>query len=157
MRYLVDGHNLIPAMGLQLDSADDEQDLLKRLQEFTRLSRAEMEVYFDGAPQGNAGTRRVGTLKVHFIRRGASADSAIEQRLLKMRKSAREWTVVSSDRRVRSAATEAGAKSMDSPSFALLVRQTGAISAGKKSEEPSISKEEVDEFLVMFKNRNKDV
>ncbi len=33
--YLIDGHNLIPKLGLRLDSIDDEMDLVVRLQEYS--------------------------------------------------------------------------------------------------------------------------
>ncbi len=52
MPYLIDGHNLIPKLGLRLDSPDDEMELAAILQEFARLNRREVEVYFDGAPAG---------------------------------------------------------------------------------------------------------
>ena len=39
MPYLIDGHNLIPEIGLQLDSCDDEPELVKRLNLYCRLSR----------------------------------------------------------------------------------------------------------------------
>lgn len=54
MPYLIDGHNLIPKLGLRLDSPDDELELTAILQEFSRLSRHAAEVYFDGAPTGQA-------------------------------------------------------------------------------------------------------
>ena len=50
MPYLIDGHNLIPKLGLRLDSVDDEMELVAILQEFARLERSQIEVYFDGAP-----------------------------------------------------------------------------------------------------------
>ena len=50
--YEVDGHNLIPKVGLRLDSFDDEMELVALLQEFARLHRRQVEVYFDGAPAG---------------------------------------------------------------------------------------------------------
>ena len=37
MPYLIDGHNLIPKLGLRLDSVDDEMELVAILQEFCRL------------------------------------------------------------------------------------------------------------------------
>jgi hypothetical protein len=39
MPYLIDGHNLIPKLGLRLDSMDDEQELIAILQEYARLER----------------------------------------------------------------------------------------------------------------------
>ena len=83
MPYLVDGHNLIPKVGLRLDSIDDEMELVAILQEFSRLHRKQVEVYFDGAPAGQAGTRSLGTVKAHFVRAGTTADTAIARRLKK--------------------------------------------------------------------------
>jgi len=67
MPYLVDGHNLIPKAGLRLDAPDDEMELVRRLQEFCRLHRKQVEVYFDGAPAGQAGTRNLGAVKAIFV------------------------------------------------------------------------------------------
>lgn len=39
MPYLIDGHNLIPKLGLRLDSMDDEMELVAILQEYARLER----------------------------------------------------------------------------------------------------------------------
>ena len=36
MPYLIDGHNLIPKLGLRLESLDDEMELIAILQEFCR-------------------------------------------------------------------------------------------------------------------------
>src|SRR3990172_12997266 len=109
MPYLIDGHNLIPKLGLRLDSADDEMELVAVLQEFARLTRRAVEVFFDGAPAGQAGTRSLGTVKAHFVRLEQTADSAIHARLQKMGRAAQNWTVVSSDHEVQSAARAARA------------------------------------------------
>jgi len=91
MPYLIDGHNLVPKLGLSLKSLDDEMQLIARLQEFCRLRRTAVEVYFDSAPPGFPPGRRVGLVSAHFVRQGSSADAAIENRLQKMKKSARNW------------------------------------------------------------------
>ena len=70
MPYLIDGHNLIPKLGLRLDSPDDEMELVAILQEFCRLERRQVEVYFDGAPTPHAGTRKLGTVTAHFVPSG---------------------------------------------------------------------------------------
>src|SRR6185369_15023593 len=101
MPYLIDGHNLIPKMGLRLDSMDDELELIAILQEFCRLERKQVEVYFDGAPTPQAGTRKYGVVTVHFVPVKSTADNAIRSRLKKMGKSAKNWTLVTSDRRVQ--------------------------------------------------------
>ncbi|HSQ39873.1 MAG TPA: hypothetical protein VLM78_06910, partial [Anaerolineales bacterium] len=81
MPYLIDGHNLIPKLGLRLDSMDDEMELTAILQEFCRLERKQVEVYFDGAPTPHAGTRKLGTVTAHFVPLGTTADDAIRRRL----------------------------------------------------------------------------
>src|SRR4030095_12662978 len=81
MPYLIDGHNLIPKLGLRLDSMDDEMELIVILQEFCRIERKQVEVYFDGAPTPQAGTRKLGAVSAHFVRLGATADNAIRGRL----------------------------------------------------------------------------
>lgn len=150
MPYLIDGHNLIPKLGLRLDSLDDEIELITRLQEFSRLRSAQVEVYFDGAPAGQAGTRKLGAINAHFIRLGATADSAIEARLAKLGKQARNWTVVSSDRRVANAARAVHAKSLSSEEFALEISKAQALQSVKTKNEATLSPEEVDEWLQFF-------
>ena len=151
MPYLVDGHNLIPKLGLHLDSPDDEMELVAVLQEFSRLNRREVEVYFDGAP-GHAGTRKLGTVKAHFIRLGQTADSAMRARLQNMGRTAKNWIVVSSDHEIKSAARAAQAESMTSDEFARLLKQS-LQSVPKGNEDKILSKSEVDEWMTLFADR----
>jgi len=152
MPYLIDGHNLIPKLGLRLDSPDDEMELVAILQEFSRLERRQVEVYFDGAPTPHAGTRKLVTVTAHFIPLGNTADNAIRNRVKKMGKSAKNWTVVSSDRQVQADARVAQADVMSSDSFAILLRQARN-SAPKPTEERKLSKQEVDDWLKVFEQR----
>ena len=77
--YIIDGHNLIPKIrGLSLEALDDEAQLLALLQEFYRVRRKPVEVFFDGAPPGKAGMRTVGMIRAHFVARDREADEAIE-------------------------------------------------------------------------------
>lgn len=149
MPYLIDGHNLIPKLGLRLDSLDDEMELVAILQEFARLNRREVEVYFDGAPAGHAGTYKLGAVKAHFIRLGQSADSAIRARLQNMGRAAKNWVVVSSDREVQSAARTAQAESLSSEDFAGLLNQP-RLSSSKADEERILSRSEVEEWIRVF-------
>lgn len=153
MPYLIDGHNLIPKLGLRLDSMDDEMQLVSRLQEFSRLRRAQVEVYFDGAPPGQAGTRKLGAITAHFVRLGSSADAAIEVRLAKMGKQAKNWTVVSSDHRVAAAARAVHAGEMSSEEFALEMSKAQALGAVKTKSEATLSPGEVDEWLQIFEHK----
>src|SRR5262245_12409929 len=122
MPYLIDGHNLIPKLGLHLDAPEDEAELVSILQDFSRLQRRTTEVYFDGAPAGQARTQKFGTVTAHFVRLGLSADSAIIQRLRDLRGDARNWIVVSSDREVQNAARALHASVASSEEFADLLR-----------------------------------
>lgn len=153
MRYLIDGHNLIPALGLRLDALDDEMELIARLQEFCRLRRAHAEVYFDGAPAGQAGTRPMGLVTARFVRQGLSADAAIEHRLAQLGARAREWTVVSSDRRVRQAARAAHAATLTAAEFArqMFPSPRLPLASAAKTESP-LSPQEVEEWLRIFRH-----
>jgi predicted RNA-binding protein with PIN domain len=153
MPYLVDGHNLIPKVGLRLDSMDDEMELVTILQEFARLRRRQVEVYFDGAPAGQAGTRSLGTVKAHFVRAGTTADDAIRRRLRKMGRAAKNWTVVSSDREVQAEARSARAEVLSSDEFARLLQQTPRGEASKPAADKKVSPSEVDEWLNIFNSK----
>jgi len=153
MPYLVDGHNLIPKVGLRLDSFDDELELVAILQEFARLHRRQVEVYFDGAPADQAGTRRLGTVKTHFVRAGTTADDAIRRRLNKMGRSAKNWTVVSSDRQVQAEAHAAHAEVLSSDEFARMLHQTPRGESSKPAGDRKVSPAEVDEWLKLFGSR----
>jgi len=155
MPYLIDGHNLIPKLGLRLDALDDELELLVRLQEYCRLRRARVEVYFDGAPAGQASTRKAGLVTAHFVRQGSSADAAIEVRLEQMKKAARNWTVVSSDGRLQRAAGAAQAGSMPAEEFAQLMFKARTMSTTKSGGEAPLSPGEVEEWLKLFAKRRK--
>lgn len=150
MLYLVDGHNLIPKLGLHLDSLDDENELIPRLQEYCRLRRARLEVYFDGAPPGQASTRQAGSVIAHFVRQGSSADAAIEARLGLLGKQAKNWTVVSSDRRVQRAARAAHAGVLSSEEFVQQMSKTLAVGSTALKHEATLAPEEVEEWLKFF-------
>ncbi len=152
MSYLIDGHNLIPKLGLRLDSIDDEMELVAVLQEFCRLQRRTAEVYFDGAPAGQAGTQKFGMVTAHFVRLGTTADNAIKARLAKLGRAARNWIVVSSDHEVQNSAKDAHTEFTSSDSFAgQLKHARGA--APKATTERSLSAEEVDEWLKFFNKK----
>jgi predicted RNA-binding protein with PIN domain len=156
MPYLIDGHNLIPKAGLRLDAPDDELDLIVRLQEFARLSRREVHVYFDGAPPGRAGSQRFGRVTAYFVARGRTADSAIQNRLNMLAAAARNWIVVSSDRGVQGAARAAHAVVMPSEEFAVRLTSTGN-AAGRRGAkavelaERQLSEQEVAQWLEAFR------
>jgi predicted RNA-binding protein with PIN domain len=149
MPYLVDGHNLIPKLGFRLDSPDDELELVGVLQEFARLARREAEVFFDGAPAGEARTRKFGLIRAHFIRLGSTADAAIKARLKILGRAARNWSVVSSDHEVQNAARAAHASVVSSEEFARQLKALRSSSAGTEVEK-QLSEQEVLEWLKFF-------
>jgi len=152
MPYLVDGHNLIPKLGLRLDSIDDEMELIAILQEFCRYTRKQAEVYFDGAPAPHAGTRKHGNVTAHFVPLKSTADNAIRNRLKNMGKNAKNWSVVSSDKRVQLEAREVQAEVISSDAFASTLKQARN-AAPKSTENRKLTSQEVDEWLKVFEQR----
>ena len=90
MPYVIDGHNLIPKLGLRLDSVDDEMELIAILQEFCRQQRKQVEVYFDGRPAPQIETRKLGAVTAHFVPLSRTADDAIRKHLKRLGKSSRK-------------------------------------------------------------------
>ena len=152
MPFLIDGHNLIPKLGLRLDSIDDELELVAILQEYCRMERRQVEVYFDGAPAPHAGTRRLGTVTAHFVPLGTTADSAIRTRLKKMGRTARNWTVVSSDRQVQADTRAAQAEVISSDEFVGTLKHARQ-TAPKPVRDRPLSSKEVEEWLKLFEER----
>jgi predicted RNA-binding protein with PIN domain len=151
MNYIIDGHNLIPKLGGQLDSIDDEMRLVEQLQEFCRAARAQVEVYFDRAPAGRTGTRKFGSVSAYFIREGLPADEAIIRRVIQLGKTASNWSVVTSDRRIQSSVRAAHARVLSSESFAELVRNIGPGAGAAGGNQPAgLSAAEVEEWLRVF-------
>jgi len=154
MPYLIDGHNLIPKLGLRLDSMDDEMELIAILQEFCRMKRRQLEVYFDGAPTPHAGTRKLGAVIAHFVPLRTTADNAIRNRLKKLGKAAKNWVVVSSDRQVQAEARAARAEIVSSDSFAETLKQARA-AAPKPTNDRDLSKQELEDWLKLFEERRR--
>lgn len=156
MPYLIDGHNLIPKLGLRLTDFDDELALLEQLNEFCRISRrGQVEVYFDNAPQGYPETRRSGLVTAHFVRKPLIADEAIRLRLIKLGRAAKNWSVVSSDHRVQSEARTAGAKVISSDEFARTVVETLREGPPPSGRDKSMSERELEEWLRLFDKKDR--
>lgn len=154
MQYLIDGHNLIPKLGLHLDSIDDENELISRLQQFSLIRRAnKVEVYFDGAPPGQACTRQYGMIQAHFIKRESSANAAIETRLGKLGKAARNWTLVSSDARLQRAAKAVHAGVLSSENFSLEMSKAQGEKVSSFKQEATPTPGEVLEWLNLFNRK----
>lgn len=153
MTLLIDGHNLIPHLpGLDLAEADDEYQLIQLLQEYARLRRKSVEVYFDGAPAAQAGMRKFGRVQAHFVRIGKTADEAIMARLQRLGKRAKNVRVVSSDRQVQQAARAMHAGVVSSQDFAA---DWGALIAEEPDVDPRnrlLSEDEVEAWERIFRH-----
>jgi predicted RNA-binding protein with PIN domain len=153
MTLLIDGHNLIPHIpGIDLSAPDDEGELLRLLQEYCRLRRKQVEVFFDRAPAGQAGSRRFGQVRATFVREGRTADEAIMDRLKQLGKRARNYSVVSSDRQVQQAARAAHARVVSSQDFA---EEWESLSAEEPAFDPRsrlLSDDEVADWEAFFRH-----
>lgn len=157
MNYLIDGHNLIPKLpGLDLRLIDDEMKLVRLLQEYCRLSRNRVEVYFDNAPLGQAGRQKYSTVVAYFILQGRTADDAIRQRLVSLGKGARNWSVVSSDQQVLSEARAVHAGAIPSEQFArVLLKVIRNITEAEKPPDIVPSAEEIAAWQAEFGRRSR--
>src|SRR4030066_2207710 len=119
MPLIIDGHNLIPKIpGLTLQAIDDETQLVELLGEYCRRSRRQVEVFFDNAPPGVPRARSFGRVTARFVRAGGPADQSIREKLVRLGKAARNWTVVSSDHQIQAAARAARATVLSAEAFA---------------------------------------
>lgn len=158
MPYLIDGHNLIPKLGLQLASLDDETELVNKLNEFCRVARkTQVEVYFDNAQPGQPEARRMGLVTAHFVRKPLIADQAIARRLTKLGKAAKNWTVVSSDHSVQANARAVGAKVVTSDAFAETVTDALRQAPPPVAPKEGMSQLELDEWLRLFSDRKNNL
>ena len=153
MPYIIDGHNLIPRVGLHLDALDDEMALVEILREFCSVKKKRVEVYFDGAPPGQNGKRKFGYVTAHFVRKGRTADDAIRARLQKMGNAARNWTVVSSDREVITSAKSVRASHISADEFTQQIEDTKLITQSDPVEDKSLSGQEVEQWLDLFSSK----
>ena len=152
MPYIIDGHNLIPKIpGMSLQDIDDEIQLVNLLQEFCRIRRKQVEVYFDNAPPGSPGARNFGRVVARFVRQGRTADQAIQMKLKRIGGEARNWTVVSSDGEVQANARTARAKILTAEVFAQQVFEALGDTADSYLEpESDLSPEEVEDWMQIF-------
>lgn len=153
MPYLIDGHNLIPNLkGLSLGDPDDEMELIRRLQGFSRRFRTKIEVYFDQAPPGQTRSQRFGMVSAFFVTQGKTADRAISDRLASLGGAAKNWTVVSSDQEVIRGSKSCQARVLSSQDFAVRLKIGGERKkdASDAKWNPSLSSAEVEYWIERF-------
>jgi predicted RNA-binding protein with PIN domain len=136
---------------MDLTVLEDEMLLIHLMQDYCQSRRKTVEIYFDGAPPGQARTQRFGVVTVHFIRKGVKADSAIIQRLHKLRRDARNYTVVTSDRQIQAEARSVQAQVVSSEDFAEEIASLGGkIRKDERIETQKLSAGEVEEWMRIF-------
>ncbi len=154
MPYLVDGHNLIPKIpGFSLQDPDDELKLIKILQEYTRITQSSLEVYFDHAPAGYDKTRQMGRVKAVFVSDKTIADEMIIRRIKALGRSAQNWTVVTSDRRIQADAKESRAARLSSEEFARHIMSTLEKSGVTTAVDRDMSADELDSWMKLFNQK----
>lgn len=150
MPYIIDGHNLIPKIrGMSLQDLDDEARLIQLLSAYCQRTHKKVDVYFDRAYPGSAPSKNFGLVSAHFTRIGSTADEAIRLRLAQLKKSAKNWTVITSDHQVQAEARAAGAALISSDDFAeILLRE---ISFGGPAKTPPTSEDkDISMWLKLF-------
>ena len=153
MPYIIDGHNLIHRIPwIDIHDPEDEIQLIKLLQDFCRATGTRVEVFFDNAPPGVSRIQKHVRVTAHFVQQGKTADDAIRSRLVGLGRSARNWTVVTSDREIITASREAGAKVLSAEDFA--ERFTSSRVQQEHSQDSDVdvdlSQEDVEEWLNLF-------
>ncbi len=157
MTLVIDGHNLVPKIpGMRLTDLDDESELIQLVQQYCRLRRNNAELFFDGALPGMPGVKTGGLVHVHNVPKGMTADQAIVDFLSARGKAAKNYTLVSSDRRVQAEARSLGCTILSSDQFsAELVNTLSQMSEEKKKQDKPLSAAEVDEWLEWFNKSDK--
>ena len=152
MPYIIDGHNLIPHIpGLNLSNLDDEDSLISLLQVFSRETRKKVEVFFDRANPGHAGTYSRGTIVAHFIHRGQTADMAIITRLKKIGKAAPNWIVVTSDNQILGEARSMHFRCLTSQEFSNeMISLQNEIPTNPNPDDKILKNKEIEEWLKIF-------
>jgi hypothetical protein len=164
MHYLIDGHNLIARLeDLALDDPNDEAKLVLRLRSWTAASKKRrVTVIFDGGLPGGK-SRRLSTSRVTvvFATSGQTADDLLIRRINQLQNPA-EFTLVSSDREIMTAArkrrmpvilseTFAGQlPTLRPPSAPPKVNTAGENALNDSRETPALSEDEINEWLELF-------
>ena len=155
MPIIIDGHNLIPKMNdIELSDLDDEMALIDVLQNYARIHRKKIEVYFDQRAPGYEGHHRYGLVNAFFTATNITADQAIINRLKNINDSAGNWTVVSSDRWIQKTASQIGAKVLSSNKFSKLLSKDKNDGTLDRTETDRLSTDQIEDWLdILFIKR----
>lgn len=121
MIIIIDGYNLLPNLDIKGSSFEQKRgNMIAQLQEFISVNPAQVTVVFDGHhnPSMHRGNETHGAIKVIFSAQGELADDVIENLIMNRKGKARDYLIVSSDRRLQVFAEENDMKWMSSQKFA---------------------------------------
>ena len=164
MHFLIDGHNLIGKMpGLELSDSQDELELILRLKGWVATARnRQVTIYFDGSGLGGYSQRLSSKdIRVIFAPTDKEADDLLMVRLNTLR-NGRNFTLVTSDNRIRNVAKIGGIKVLKSEEFVEregfdyhkeekeAKRPSSTEPEPEKDQNPVISDSEVQEWLDLF-------
>ena len=153
---IIDGYNLLRAvqnLSEQTAGVADTQ-ICHIISRYLTLTKSRGAIIFDGVgPRDKTGFNNVANLEVVFSGRSKEADDIIEKLVLQ-NSAPRSLTVVSSDRRIKSAANKKKATAIGSVDFWNEVIKTLDKKAKIKSEPPAkylgISEAETEYWLRLF-------
>ena len=152
---LVDGYNLIfhfpeirKRMEMDLESARDE--LVHLLRTVVNSKREKMVIFFDGDDRAVCPSKQEGSVQIIFSRKPEGADPLIKRWIERDHDSIS--LVISSDAEIVSFAKLYAVKTSSSKQYAYHVHQTLAPAFQKKYDD-SITEEEIDEWLRLFRDR----
>jgi len=117
--FIIDGHNLLHTIvKLEEDSAAiSDLGLCRILSKYFSLTSENCEIIFDGTgPRDKSGFDNINNLEVSFAGLGTDTDTVIEDKI-SASTAPKGLTIVSSDRRLRSAARTRRATSIKSDVF----------------------------------------
>jgi predicted RNA-binding protein with PIN domain len=157
MTLLVDGHNLIGQMpGIQLSDPDDEAQLVLFLRRYATAKRGrQVLVVFDHGVYGHPQQLNGYGVTCRFARSPQDADEQL-LKLIQQASQPRNWTVVTSDRKVVEAATTRGMRVIASHVFAKELKKLEAAAKPQppplteKHGNPRLSQKEIAEWLDFF-------
>jgi hypothetical protein len=146
MPYLLDGNNL---MGLArqrgLGGLAERRGLVSAVAALARAKGGRYTVVFDGGPDAHfVSGAGLGSVRVEFAAPRSADDRILA--LLRAAANPRNWTVVSADRALVTAARNAGAKALDTADF--LIRLAGLpAGAGEKPDARAVDTAEWEEYF----------
>jgi predicted RNA-binding protein with PIN domain len=120
MIIIIDGYNLLPNLSVKGDTFEAKREnMIAQLMDFVEVNPAKIILVFDGQrnPSMHRGNETHGQIQVIFSAQGETADDVIEELIMKRKGKARDYLMVSSDRRLIDFAAENAVKTMTSQVF----------------------------------------